>query len=131
MSFLNLLIQTGLTATWTRKTVTGLNSFREQITELEVKGSNIPCRKQDAAEEYMQQAGMPTAIGGIKWYLFLPITYQGENIDIRQNDIVEFYRGAVPSEPGTYYNVITTPDAVSELHHYEILLEQVTQVDAY
>jgi hypothetical protein len=130
MSFLSLLQQTGMTATWTRKVTTGLNSYREQITTPVVMGQGIPCRKQVAAEEYIQQAGMPTEIGGIKWHMYLPITYQGTDLDIKQGDIVEVYRGATPCEPGTYYNVITTPDAVSELHHYELLLEQVTQVDA-
>jgi hypothetical protein len=122
MSYIGLLLQTKLLATWTREGYTSVNAFGEQVTTEETIHENIPCRKQHMRDEQLIEAGIPTDMGTIKWLLWLPIEWPtGTPIDIRSGDILRVQDTRMQNAM-TYFKVVMPENAVEEQHHFEVIL---------
>jgi len=121
MSFLGLLQQTGLLATWTRKSYASRASSGEQVITTPVVVADVPARMQTVRQEDLDEAGIVTETATIKWLLFLPYTWAGVTLNIRNGDKITFNR--MPTNV-TYYNAIHDADAVAERHHHELIIEE-------
>lgn len=124
MSALDLMIETGLLATWTRQSQTGKSSLGAMLVTDTAIASDIPCAMQTIREEDLEIAGIPTDVSGIKYLLFLPYEYLGSFVDIRNGDRITMNRQA---NSKMYYNVIHVADAVVRQNHHEIIIREQYQ----
>ena len=127
MSYMGLLLQTGLLATWSRELVLSRNNLGEQVTERIDIATNVPCRKQMMRAEELIDYAIPTALGSIKWYVFLPLEYPtGTKLSLQVGDrfVVQDSR---MQNAETYFNVIAPADAVEEQHHIEMIIEEISK----
>ena len=126
MSYMGLLLQTGLLATWSRRGYVSRNAFGEQVLDTTVIHAAVPCRKQHMRDEQLIEAGIPTDLGSIKWLLWLPIEFPvGTPIDIRSGDRMTVQNSRMQNTE-TYFKIIMPENAVEEQHHFEVIIEEIS-----
>ena len=124
MSYIGLLLQTGLTMTIHRNVYASKNEFGEQVTTEEIIATGIPVRKQTLRQEDLMESQIPTDMASIKWLLFTPLIWDSVPVNIRATDKLTFNRQPTTV---TYYQVIRPANATEEEHHYECIIKEIYQ----
>ena len=130
MSYMGLLLQTGLLATWTRQKYDSTNAIGEQVTTRETIAADVPCRKQLMRAEDLVEAGIATDLGTVKWFIFLPLEYPtGTLLSLQEGDRFTVQDSRMQNAQ-TYFNIIAPANAVEENHHIEIIAEEIAQKES-